>query len=106
MAPASTWYLAEGAVGGFEAYLAVVNLEPVPVRLALTFYRAEAAPVVQTRDIPAGPRAAAVPGLGSAEELAARQAARRRPFGALVGDIGNMRGIGKAPARTSAVTSW
>jgi YD repeat-containing protein len=55
VAPASTWSLAEGAVGGFEAYLAVFNLEPVPVRLALTFYRAGAAPVVQTRDIPAGP---------------------------------------------------
>ena len=55
-APATTWYLAEGATGDFRDFILIANPDPDPTHVAqvtLTFLRDGGAPAV-TRSIPGG----------------------------------------------------
>ncbi len=55
VAPASTWWLAEGSVGAFEEYLTVFSLEPVAVTVTWTGYRPDGTTVDRSEVIGAGP---------------------------------------------------
>jgi YD repeat-containing protein len=55
VAPASTWWLAEGHVGAFEEYLTVFNTEPVAVGLTVTAYRPDGTTATRQEVIGAGP---------------------------------------------------
>jgi hypothetical protein len=69
------WGLAEGEIGGPDgasSYILLANPGSAAATVTLTFYRADGAPIVVTRSVPAGSRqtvAAANIGLGSAEKF-------------------------------------
>jgi alpha-tubulin suppressor-like RCC1 family protein len=57
-APRPAWYFAEGYTApGFHQFLTILNPNPVPVSVRLTYYRTGAAPLVKAKTIPASTRA-------------------------------------------------
>jgi hypothetical protein len=56
-APATQWYLAEGATGPwFETFILVANPSSTPADVTLTFLPEGAAPITKTRQVPANGR--------------------------------------------------
>ncbi|MCC6625925.1 MAG: SBBP repeat-containing protein [Chloroflexi bacterium] len=56
-APQPRWYFAEGYTGaGFDEYLTIMNPNPTPVTVRLTYFRMGAGPVVRTRTVGASTR--------------------------------------------------
>jgi hypothetical protein len=77
--PATAWWFAEGYTGqGFDAYLTLLNPQPGPADVAITYYLGGGqAPVVRRLTIPAGSRATvavhdAALGVGRGREVAAK----------------------------------
>ncbi|MGV3516271.1 IPT/TIG domain-containing protein [Luteitalea sp.] len=51
-APATRWYLAEGATGGtFDAFVVIANLNGSPVDVRVTYLRGGMAPIVRTHSV-------------------------------------------------------